>query len=770
MRMMMRIGSVLALLVMAMAPPADAQGVCDTTFGRNVKRHTDSVLARHTGSGTHNISTRKNIDSVAAVVARCQAATPPQPPPPPPPNKLPIPAIGHSCVLSTGGDYRCTFDGSGSKDLDGVITAYLWRSPGKPDRTGVQAIYGFPPTADSQTVTLTVTDDSSATATGTLRFVLPVAPPPPPPPPPDTTNQAPHAVFTSNCTGLTTTSGRCDFNGSGSTDADGTITRYEWIIPACPSATTPTVSCTFSAPFSVQVILNVWDNDGAQGSAQAIVQVPALPQTPPTGTVPSTAPALPQATVDVSWPAIARTLSVAVGGNLQAALDSARKGDEIVLPAGATWTGNYTLGAKTGAGWITVRTSALAQLPPLGSRIDPAQHAALMPKIVTPNVLPAIATRYNTPGINGWRLVGLEITVAAGATTEAPNIQQGIVNFGQGDASENTVAKLPRDLILDRSYVHGNPLTNTKRCVRADAISVAVIGSHLLECHGKGFDSQAILAYNSTGPFLFENNRLEAAGEVIMFGGSLSLIGIVPADATIRRNILTRPLAWQTQGWVVKNLFELKNVQRVLFEQNILENHWAGGQAGATVVLGTADNPCAFCIVSDVTFQWNQINNVAGVFNLFPNYGNAQPMRRVKLANNLITNAGASGLTIGGTLYHYQLQSNVDDLWIENNTGFGVTQHVNLDGALKKARFTFRNNLGGSAPYVWWSSSGGGETANSVNLTSPYLITNNCFVAPATAPLPTGSLRAGTVATAATTCPGIGVDQVALQAKLAGVR
>lgn len=68
-----------------------------------------------------------------------------------------------------------------------------------------------------------------------------------------------------------------------------------------------------------------------------------------------------------------------------------------------------------------------------------------------------------------------------------------------------------------------------------------------------------------------------------MFGGGSSALS--PADIEIRRNHLFKPLSWKPgqpnfvggasgNPFVVKNLFELKNAQRVLFEGNILENTW----------------------------------------------------------------------------------------------------------------------------------------------------------------------------------------------------
>ena len=47
----------------------------------------------------------------------------------------------------------------------------------------------------------------------------------------------------------------------------------------------------------------------------------------------------------------------------------------------------------------------------------------------------------------------------------------------------------------------------------------AVIDSWLGDCHSNQGDSQAIVGWNGPGPYLIQNNHLEAGHEVVMFGG-----------------------------------------------------------------------------------------------------------------------------------------------------------------------------------------------------------------------------------------------------------
>src|SRR5206468_4323881 len=60
----------------------------------------------------------------------------------------------------------------------------------------------------------------------------------------------------------------------------------------------------------------------------------------------------------IAGTANAATLTVNAGADLQGALNAAQPGDWVLLQAGATFTGNYTLPAKNGTADITIRSSA----------------------------------------------------------------------------------------------------------------------------------------------------------------------------------------------------------------------------------------------------------------------------------------------------------------------------------------------------------------------------------------------------------------------------
>ncbi len=120
-----------------------------------------------------------------------------------------------------------------------------------------------------------------------------------------------------------------------------------------------------------------------------------------------------------------RTITVAAGGNLQTALNSAAPGDVVELAAGATFTGSFVLPKKTGSGWVWIRTSAYGSLPARGTRVSP-NNANLMAKIVSPNYAPAIT--FDTAA-SFYRLSGIEITTTVASTLLE---QYGLVAMGNG--------------------------------------------------------------------------------------------------------------------------------------------------------------------------------------------------------------------------------------------------------------------------------------------------------------------------------------------------
>lgn len=88
-------------------------------------------------------------------------------------------------------------------------------------------------------------------------------------------NQAPTARFTAACTDLA-----CDFNGSGSSDSDGSVANYSWEFGdgAVANGSAANVPHTYSAEGSYTSRLTVTDDDGASSTTTQLVSVTAPPQ------------------------------------------------------------------------------------------------------------------------------------------------------------------------------------------------------------------------------------------------------------------------------------------------------------------------------------------------------------------------------------------------------------------------------------------------------------------------------------------------------------
>jgi hypothetical protein len=433
------------------------------------------------------------------------------------------------------------------------------------------------------------------------------------------------------------------------------------------------------------------DTGSGSGGSTTEPEEPVVIPPPPTG--PFQLAQLPRERVDTRLVApTGRRLSVQSGG-LQAAIDSARPGDVLLLQPGSTFTGHYRLRRKTGDGWITIRTASDAGLPAPGTRMSPsAARSASLPRILTPDVAPAIQTE---PGAHHYRIIGVEIGAASGVT-----LQYGLVKFGSSGTEQNTLSQVPHHLILDRVYVHGQSGMHLKRCVTLNTAWSAVIDSHLSECHGKGQDTQAILGWNGPGPFKIVNNVLEGAGENVMFGGAdPSISGLIPSDIEIRNNYFHKPASWKGL-WTVKNLFEMKNGQRVLVEGNVFDGSWSDAQSGHAWNIKSANQSgnCNWCVTQHVTLRYNLIRNTGSGITVTGGEaltgGLVGRTNHITIMENRLERIDVDGTPFTGSGRPFQI-SGAEDLVINHNTiDNSYTSSLAMFVANVGARFYWMNNVG----------------------------------------------------------------------------
>jgi hypothetical protein len=376
------------------------------------------------------------------------------------------------------------------------------------------------------------------------------------------------------------------------------------------------------------------------------------------------------------------TTTVPAGGDLQAAIDASQPGDTILLVPGATYTGIFTLPVKAGSDYVTIRSAAPdSSMPADGVRITPDYRAQL------PLILGGIAgmpTIAATPGAHHYRLQFLEI-----ASTYVWN---NIIELGDGSASD--VSLLPHDIVIDRCYIHGDPNNGQKRGIALNSASTSIVNSFISDIKSDQDDAQAIASWNGPGPFTIENNYLEAAGENVLFGGADPAIpNLVPSDISFRFNYVTKDVAWMGTSWTVKNLFEMKNAQRVVIDSNVFENNWAAAQSGYSIVLTPVNQggTAPWSVVQQVQFTNNIVRHVSSGFNILGlNQGTYTITNAVTVRNNLFYDISANAWGGAGQLVLTQGGTNIV---FDHNTVFTDGTSVVYADVTTVSGFVFTNNI-----------------------------------------------------------------------------
>jgi PKD repeat protein len=174
-------------------------------------------------------------------------------------------ASNASPTADPGGPYSATegiavsLDGSGSSDPDGSVVSYAWRFGDGSTGSGVSPSVTYA-SAGSYTVSLTVTDDggkASAPATTTVTVSAGLQPP-------VADAGGPYGGTVATAIG---------FDGTGSSDPDGSIVSYDWDFGDGSIGSGPTPSHAYGAGGSFTVALTVTDSDNLQDTATARVSV-----------------------------------------------------------------------------------------------------------------------------------------------------------------------------------------------------------------------------------------------------------------------------------------------------------------------------------------------------------------------------------------------------------------------------------------------------------------------------------------------------------------
>ena len=371
-------------------------------------------------------------------------------------------------------------------------------------------------------------------------------------------------------------------------------------------------------------------------------------------------------------------IQVKAGSNLQAFVDRAQYGDTLVLAAGATYTGPLVLPYKEPAGdaYITITTSNSGGISAEGERIKPELHARAMPKIVSPNSSVAIGTAERA---HHYKFVGIEFSPAADS-----KYVYNLIDLGKSDYK--SLSQFPHHLIFDRCYVHSTGLNTARRGFALNSAETSVLNSHVSGFAGAGDETQAIAGWTGPGPFHIVNNRLEAGGEVIMFGGAdPSIRDLVPSDIEIRKNYLYKPAEWKGKA-TIKGMFELKNARRVVIDGNVIESPIR--TTAIVLTVRNQDGTAPWSTLEDIDVTNNIIRHADNGVNLLGQDSNpSQEAKRIRIVNNLFVDVESAD-----SAYFMQVCRG-DTVTVEHNTvqQAGVIIICSCEPAPKN--FVFKNNI-----------------------------------------------------------------------------
>ena len=558
---------------------------------------------------------------------------------------------------------------------------------------------------------------------------------------------------------------------SASLQATGGTSPYQWQITAGSlpqgfslNKSTGAISGTTSQVGNFNFTTSVTDAKSAHASASLSLAVNAA-TTGGNFDGPAELPRVYVQSALADTPAPGSVISVPAGGDFQQALNSAKCGETIQLQAGAVYTGNFHLPAQTcdDAHWIIIRTSTPdSNLPAEGTRISPCYAGvASLPSrpafhcTSTNNVMPKIqfggigsGPIIFENGASHYRFIGVEITRTPGSGM--------VYNLAVRDQGASA-----NHIIFDRCWIHGTPQDETERGVMMSGTQyIAVVDSYLSDFHcvsqsGSCVDAQAIAGGAgdvASGPFKILDNFLEGAAENVLFGGGEATV--TPADIEIRYNHFFKPLIWKAgqpgfvggrdgHPFIVKNLFELKNAQRVLFEGNDLENTWGGfSQFGFGIALGPknqaigAQDVCPICQVTDITIRYTKISHVGGGLQLgngvSANGGVPLAGGRYSIHDVTIDDIDANFYDGYGTFAQVSTGPGapaLQNVAINHVTAFepgvmlNLGDYVRLNGRMQGLVFT--NNIinAGTAP----TKTTGGGTDNCAYLGIPTVVLPGCF-------------------------------------------
>jgi len=358
---------------------------------------------------------------------------------------------------------------------------------------------------------------------------------------------------------------------------------------------------------------------------------------------------------------------------LQANVNSAVDGDVVKLTAGVTYTGHLVLPNRGTPGYVHIVSSAIASLPAKGTRVGPS-HVGNMATLRAVNNNESSLQFAN--GARGWIVMGLIFEVRTGGGTTSR-----LIEIGSATATSN--AQLPQDIHVNRCLATP-AIGRAQRTAALHGINCSITDCYLENNGVSGTETHVIGGWNGPGPYLIDNNYLSGGSIGTLFGGVTSPAntdGARPADITITRNHYKKPLVMLGAGLALKNAFEHKVGERILFEGNVVES--TPGESQFFWCNLKSDD----FTVRDVVMRYNWVHDCYNGMNLTKgalNGTGALRAGRFSIHDNIMTGIGADAMATGsawGTATIIQTNHLAETVVIRNNLLLTAVGHPVSSGA-----------------------------------------------------------------------------------------
>lgn len=291
---------------------------------------------------------------------------------------------------------------------------------------------------------------------------------------------------------------------------------------------------------------------------------------------------------------------------------------------------------------VWVRSGNYLSLPVQGTRVavgDQTNMFIIAKSTTSDTGVPGFTV---SDGATGLIITGMKMTLSGTAVS----------GFFWAGSQTNSSGFCSR-VILDRNYFDTTYSTMVHHAIYDDCSWFAMVDSvvdhvqvpHTDSCNTYQ-DTQDFAQDHSPGPTKVVNNYFGGAPtENVIFGGAFANnSGVNQTDLEIRRNTIIKDTN-QLANSAIKNLFEIKNAVRAIFDGNLAQ--WSyedasacgGQQHGQAIDLVVTVNVggCPQCTASDITFTNNDVQHFSRSF-LLEGHSGVSPTQNPVEARMLIQN------------------------------------------------------------------------------------------------------------------------------------